>query len=143
VATSTSRRPSFDRFVARLAQRVDAFVVGDPFEAATDIGPIAFAAQRERVAGYLALAVRERATVITGGTMPALEGCYVAPTVLTRVSAESRLMREEIESLRSRPPQPPRLSGDGGARTSVFPVIVVGVVSCADPPVAAGDQRRR
>jgi len=83
-----------DEFTALLVDRVTAFAVGDPTREETDIGPLAFPEQRDKVAGYLQLARDEGARVLAGCSM--LEGCYVEPTVLTDVDPDSRLLKDEI-----------------------------------------------
>ncbi len=96
--TATSRayveRSVLDEFTELLKERVDSLVVGDPSSKDTDVGPLASIEQRDTVASYLEIAENEGAEVITGGSM--LNGCYVEPTLLTRVAPESALMREEI-----------------------------------------------
>lgn len=102
--TATSRvyveTTVFDEFCARLVRAVDAFRVGDPYLNETDIGPLATVDQHRRVADYLALAKQEGATVLTGSLEVAdpatADGCFVAPTVLTNVATDSRLLTEEI-----------------------------------------------
>ena len=86
-----------DRFTELLRGAVERLVVGDPFDETTDIGPLAFPDQLRTVSEYLALAGEEDAEVITGGLEPPLEGgCFIAPTVLTGIDADSRVVREEI-----------------------------------------------
>jgi aldehyde dehydrogenase (NAD+) len=97
--TATSRvyveRAVFDEFLALLRARVAAFVVGDPFDEATDIGPLASVEQRDTVGSYLGVAKEQEADVVAGGGL--LEtACFVAPTILTGVGTDSVLMREEI-----------------------------------------------
>lgn len=98
--TATSRvyvqRPVASQFRDLLCAQVEKLVVGDPFDEATDVGPLASAEQRDTIAGYLRVAREERAGILTGGDVDAGGGCYVTPTVLTGVRPDSRLMREEI-----------------------------------------------
>jgi acyl-CoA reductase-like NAD-dependent aldehyde dehydrogenase len=83
-----------DRFTELLVERVDDLVVGDPQLDETEVGPLASAEQRDNVASYLELARVEGVEVLTGGSM--MEGCFVEPTVLSRVEPQSRLVTEEI-----------------------------------------------
>ena len=46
-------RPIFDEFVGRFVERASNIAVGDPTSEATEIGPLASAAHRERVLGWL------------------------------------------------------------------------------------------
>jgi acyl-CoA reductase-like NAD-dependent aldehyde dehydrogenase len=98
--TATSRvyveRPVARRFTELLREQIERLVVGDPFDEATDVGPLAFPEQRETVAGYLEIARQEQAEVITGATIDADGGCFVAPTALTGVHPRSRLLSDEI-----------------------------------------------
>jgi acyl-CoA reductase-like NAD-dependent aldehyde dehydrogenase len=76
-----------------------AMVVGDPFEKTTALGPIASAAQRDRVNGYIQKGIDEGAKVVVGGVgVP--EGCttgyYVKPTVFSNVTNSMSIARDEI-----------------------------------------------
>ncbi len=98
--TATSRvyveRAAASRLCELLRQQVDTLVVGDPYDEATDLGPLASAEQRDTVAGYLQIARDEQAEVVTGGSVDAEGGFFMAPTVLTAVDRDSALVREEI-----------------------------------------------
>jgi acyl-CoA reductase-like NAD-dependent aldehyde dehydrogenase len=87
-----------DEFVDRLVRRAQAIQLGDPLLAATEMGPIAFAAQRDKVLEYIELGRREGAQVAVGGGVPsALEpGLFVEPTIFVDVQNEMRIAREEI-----------------------------------------------
>ena len=62
------------------------------------VGPLVAERQRDRVEGYIRLAVEAGARVVTGGERPAHlpKGWYVAPTVLGDVDNGMRVAREEI-----------------------------------------------
>ena len=87
-----------DEIVERLVRRTASLAVGDPRDPATDVGPLVSAAQRERVLGYIELAKQEGATIACGGGVPEGldKGFYVEPTVLTGVTNDMRVAREEI-----------------------------------------------
>ena len=72
--------------------------LGDPFDAATRLGPLISAAQRERVEGYIAKGNAEGARLVTGGTRPAEfpRGYYVAPTLFAEVAPNMTIAQEEI-----------------------------------------------
>lgn len=77
----------------------EALRVGDPFDPATELGPLVSAAQRDRVVGYIEAGIAEGARLIAGGPTPpeGLErGFYVRPTVFSDVSPEMKIVREEI-----------------------------------------------
>lgn len=71
---------------------------GDPHDPATVVGPLVAERQRERVEGYVRLAVDGGARVTAGGERPSHlpRGWYVAPTILGDVDNTMRVAREEI-----------------------------------------------
>lgn len=77
-----------------------AFRVGDPFAEGTTLGPLASAAQQQRVRDYIARGIAEGAELLTGGTdLPegvAPGGYYVAATVFGRVAPTATIAQEEI-----------------------------------------------
>lgn len=97
--TATSRlyveRAVAGRLQELLRDNVERLTVGDPYDEATDIGPLASVEQRDTVARYLEIARKEQADVVIGGTIDD-QTCYVAPTILTGVDRDSALVREEI-----------------------------------------------
>ena len=78
-----------------VAAAVDAFTVGDPLVASTDIGPLVSAAQQRSVADYIDLGGRE-GTVITAQVDVPEDGFFVSPTVFSRLDPSARVVREEI-----------------------------------------------
>jgi aldehyde dehydrogenase (NAD+) len=95
VVVSRSRH---DELVEALSASFSKVRVGDPFDAATQLGPLAAERQRDRVQGYIAKGVAEGATLATGGGRPKdLErGWYVEPTVFGNVDNHSTIAQEEI-----------------------------------------------
>lgn len=90
-------RPIYEQFLARLAERARTIRLGDPGNDATEMGPISTAPQYERVVELLEIARQEGAQVLAGGG-PATDhaGLFVQPTVLTGVTRDMTIMREEI-----------------------------------------------
>ncbi|RKS05213.1 aldehyde dehydrogenase (NAD+) [Nocardiopsis sp. Huas11] len=82
-----------DEFVARLVDAVEALGVGDPADPATDVGPLVNEDAAVRVAAWIDEAVDAGAKLRTGGTR---DGVTVAPTVLTDVPADAKVVREEV-----------------------------------------------
>jgi aldehyde dehydrogenase (NAD+) len=92
-------RSRYDEVAQALANAADEFVVGDPSDPATDIGPLVSARQRNRVRGYIDVGVAEGATLAAGGSDPIdglADGQYVRPTVFRDVDNSMRIAREEI-----------------------------------------------
>ena len=63
-------RQRHDEFADALAAAFSAVQVGDPFDAATQMGPLAMERQRDRVEHYIAKGIEEGATLVTGGGRP-------------------------------------------------------------------------
>jgi succinate-semialdehyde dehydrogenase/glutarate-semialdehyde dehydrogenase len=84
-----------DEFLARFTGAMDALVVGDPFDSATDVGPIVSEAQRDELIGQVARARTQGATVHAGAA-PDGDGWYFAPTVLSGVTVDMPVAQEEI-----------------------------------------------
>ncbi|PKW16562.1 aldehyde dehydrogenase [Saccharopolyspora spinosa] len=85
-----------DELTRLVAERAAQIKLGDPNDPATEMGPVANAAQYEKVLGYLDQARAEGATVAYGGAAEdALGGYFVKPTVLT-VKPTDTVFREEV-----------------------------------------------
>jgi aldehyde dehydrogenase (NAD+) len=86
-----------DELVRLIAERAATIRLGDPTAAETEMGPVANASQYEKVLGLLETAKAEGATVVYGGSADeGLGGYFVRPTVLTGVTPESTIYREEV-----------------------------------------------
>jgi acyl-CoA reductase-like NAD-dependent aldehyde dehydrogenase len=72
--------------------------VGDPFDKATRLGPLASAEQRETVLGYIEQGKKDGATLVAGGGRPAhlTTGYYVEPTIFADVDNRMTIAQEEI-----------------------------------------------
>ena len=81
-----------DPFMAALEEAVEAMVVGDPLDEATQMGPLISAGQRETVGSF----VNGEAPVAIRGSIPDGPGYWFPPTVLCPVTNEDRAAREEI-----------------------------------------------
>jgi acyl-CoA reductase-like NAD-dependent aldehyde dehydrogenase len=71
-----------EEFTKRLARRVAELRIGDPFDPATDLGPLASFVHRERIIDYCRRAKEAGAEFIVGGKPIAGEGAYFEPTIL-------------------------------------------------------------
>jgi aldehyde dehydrogenase (NAD+) len=91
-------RNRHDEFSDALAAAFSAVQVGDPFDAATQMGPLAMERQRDRVEYYIAKGVEEGATLVTGGGRPKhlTRGYYIEPTVFSGVDNKHIIAQEEI-----------------------------------------------
>src|SRR5206468_12461539 len=91
-------RSRHDALVEALSEHFRKVKVGDPFDAATQMGPLAMRRQLERVQDYIAKGKAEGATLATGGGRPAHldRGFFVEPTVFGNVANSHTNAREEI-----------------------------------------------
>ncbi|MFC8765408.1 gamma-aminobutyraldehyde dehydrogenase [Streptomyces sp. NPDC057193] len=92
------QRPLFDAFVARVAELMETVRVGDPFDPATDLGPLVSHRHRDGVAAFVERA-RGYATVVTGGEAPGgdlKDGAYYRPTLITGAAQDSEVVQSEI-----------------------------------------------
>lgn len=91
-------RDRYQEVVEALCDGVGGMTVGDPLDAATEIGPLVAERQRQRVEGYIATGQEEGAKIALGGGRPAGldRGWYVEPTVFVEVDNSMRIAREEI-----------------------------------------------
>ncbi|MFD4561712.1 NADP-dependent succinic semialdehyde dehydrogenase [Streptomyces sp. NPDC058469] len=85
----------FDAFAERFVAGMKALTVGDPLEEETEVGPVASEAGRSDLEELVDDAVESGATVLCGGERPDGDGWYYPPTVLTDITREMRIHREE------------------------------------------------
>jgi acyl-CoA reductase-like NAD-dependent aldehyde dehydrogenase len=91
-------RSLHDDLVDALAEQFARVQVGDPFEPATQMGPLAAERQRERVQRYIAQGIQEQAKLVTGGKRPGHldKGWFIEPTLFAEVNNAHTIAREEI-----------------------------------------------
>jgi geranial dehydrogenase len=87
----------YKEIVDAIAASVSSYVVGDPLDRATQIGPLGSAAHRDRVEGYIAQGKSEARLVIGGGRpKDRPRGWFVQPTVFADVDNHAVIAQEEI-----------------------------------------------
>jgi succinate-semialdehyde dehydrogenase/glutarate-semialdehyde dehydrogenase len=82
-------QPFLEKFTAAL----NAVKPGDPKERGTELGPLSSQTAADRLEDQLKRAVEQGATVVTGGKR---EGNYFEPTVLTDITPDNDVYREEL-----------------------------------------------
>lgn len=92
--------PILERLTDALKSRMEKIVVGDGFDAETQMGPLISAAHREKVERYVEIAIQEGATCLLGGSRPADEalsnGFFYLPTLLADCTNDMRVVQEEV-----------------------------------------------
>lgn len=91
-------KPIHDDFVARVVHHAERLRVGDPLLLSTDVGAVHSLTQLEADLRFVDTAMAEGARCASGGTriLAQTGGYYMAPTVMTGVSPDHRLAREEV-----------------------------------------------
>jgi succinate-semialdehyde dehydrogenase/glutarate-semialdehyde dehydrogenase len=85
----------YDVFAAKLAEKIKTFKVGRGNEEGVSIGPLIDAQGLAKVEDHVADAVAKGAKVVLGGKRHALGGRFFEPTLLTEVTPEMKVSREE------------------------------------------------
>jgi succinate-semialdehyde dehydrogenase/glutarate-semialdehyde dehydrogenase len=86
----------YDRFERELIRRMQALRVGDPMDPSTEVGPLATAAELEKLVEQVDAAVKAGARLLLGGKPAGGAGFYYPPTVLAGVPRTSPSYREEL-----------------------------------------------
>lgn len=88
-----------DAFVDEVVARAERIVLGGPFDADAQTGPLISAAHREKVEAYVAAARDAGATLRCGGQRPTdpklADGFYYPPTVLDNCTGEMAAVHDE------------------------------------------------
>ena len=85
----------YESFAAKLAQAVAKLVVGPGLEGETHQGPLINGDAVEKVERHIADAVAKGAKILTGGHRHPLGGTFFQPTILTGITTEMMVAREE------------------------------------------------
>jgi acyl-CoA reductase-like NAD-dependent aldehyde dehydrogenase len=87
-----------DEFIGAFVARTGRLRVGDPLQASTEVGPLAYEAHLKRVLAYVDLARAEGADILFGGGRHGgfERGYYMEPTVVLVSSNGLRVCQEEV-----------------------------------------------
>jgi acyl-CoA reductase-like NAD-dependent aldehyde dehydrogenase len=90
----------YDEFVEKLKRKTESIRIGDPFDAATQLGPVISARQRDRVLSYCGFGRDDGARLVAGGHAANVagheNGYFVQPTVFADVTSTMRIFQEEV-----------------------------------------------
>ena len=86
----------YDAFAERFAAAMRAQEMGDPMDERTKLGPLATEQGRQDVQAQVADAVDKGATVLVGGDPPDRPGWWYPATVVTGITDDMRMYREEV-----------------------------------------------
>ena len=86
----------YDEFAEKLMAATGALKLGNGMDEDVNMGPLINEGAANDVLGFVEDAVAKGASVVAGGGRSDLGACYLQPTVLTNVSPDMRVFREEI-----------------------------------------------
>lgn len=86
----------YDEVAELLVLRARQMRTGDPLDPSTQLGPVAFRGQLDRVLEYIEIGKGEGLELLTGGGRPERRGLFIEPTVFGEVDNSCRVAREEI-----------------------------------------------
>ncbi|KAA1420737.1 aldehyde dehydrogenase family protein [Mumia zhuanghuii] len=89
-------RSAYDAVVEAIAEKMSSIRVGDPRDAATDIGPLVSREHRDRVHGFVERALAAGAKAACGGVVPEGVGAYYPPTLVTGADQRSEIVQDEV-----------------------------------------------
>lgn len=91
-----AHRSIFDEVVEGMSKAADAMQLGHGLDPTTQCGPLVSNTHQNRVLDYINGGIKDGAELRAGGGKFGDTGCYVQPTVMTNVSADMAIVREEV-----------------------------------------------
>ncbi|WP_053387882.1 aldehyde dehydrogenase family protein [Leucobacter japonicus] len=85
----------YDVFVERFVAALESLVIGDPFDAATQVGPLATEQGRQDVIELVENAREHGAAILTGGEKVGEQGWFYRPTVIADIPTSAEIRVEE------------------------------------------------
>ncbi|GGL31759.1 aminobutyraldehyde dehydrogenase [Planomonospora parontospora] len=89
-------REIYGEAVEALRATLERIRPGDPWDPATDIGPLISAGHRDRVHGFVERAAAEGASVLCGGAPAEGPGFYYPPTLIAGARQDSEIVQGEL-----------------------------------------------
>ena len=86
----------YDAFAEKLAEAASKLKMGDGTEDGTTVGPLITEEAAKDVMSFIEDAISKGATALLGGKPSELGGSFVEPTILTNVTQDMKVFREEI-----------------------------------------------
>ena len=86
----------YDAFLEKFSAGMKAVVTGDPFDAATDMGPLSSEEQRQTVLDQIAMIEQHGGRLIVGGEALPGDGAYLSAGIMVDVPIDHAVAQEEI-----------------------------------------------
>jgi acyl-CoA reductase-like NAD-dependent aldehyde dehydrogenase len=90
------QRSIHDEILERLVKRARTIKLGDPMDAASEMGPVATEPQFRKILAMIKAAEEEGATVAYGGKPAPEGGFFVQPTILTGINNSMTIAQDEV-----------------------------------------------
>jgi succinate-semialdehyde dehydrogenase/glutarate-semialdehyde dehydrogenase len=88
--------PIAEQFAEKLAEKMGALKIGRGTEPDVKVGPLIDESQQQKVKELVDDAVSKGAETVVGGSIPDGRGYFYEPTVLSNISDDARVLKEEI-----------------------------------------------
>lgn len=85
----------YDSVIEKVVDRTRKLVVGDPAEAATEVGPVIDEKAYRKIQEYVEIG-RQEGRLVYGGNTGDPSGYFIEPTIFADVDAQARISQEEI-----------------------------------------------
>ncbi len=85
-----------DAFISGLKQAFETIKVGDPYDETTEFGPLVSNEARNEIHTQVTKALEAGARCVTGGTSLSRPGFFYAPTILTDITKDMAIYKEEV-----------------------------------------------
>ncbi len=85
-----------EEFVGKLSNKAAGMRVGNPEDAATQMGAQVSKEQFDKILGYIDIGKKEGAKLVTGGERSGEKGYFIKPTIFDAVDNNMKIAKEEI-----------------------------------------------
>lgn len=85
-----------DEYVSKLVEKVNAMVIGNGMEPGVTVGPVIDQKALDSAKNFVEDALAKGAKIAVGGKPASIGGLFFEPTILTDVTPDMRVFREEI-----------------------------------------------
>lgn len=85
-----------DEFLSKFKMKMEALIIGDPMHPETQLGPLSSEEALETIINQIEKAVSQGAKIETGGKKVALKGNFIQPTIISNITPEMDLYKEEV-----------------------------------------------
>jgi succinate-semialdehyde dehydrogenase/glutarate-semialdehyde dehydrogenase len=85
-----------DEFLSKFKSKMESLVVGDPMNPETQLGPLSSEEALSTILNQIEKAVAQGAKIETGGKKMAIKGNFIQPTIISNITPEMDLYKEEV-----------------------------------------------